>query len=367
MTDNPTQLPYLHGKPQSHGDLRTEPSDFQVIERLPFEPEGEGEHYYLYIRKTEANTLFVARQLAKFFNVKERDVSYAGLKDRHAVTEQWFSVHVPGKQSYDFDALDIEGVELLTAKRHNKKLKTGALSGNTFKLLVRNVTELNALKARWQLVCEQGVPNYFGEQRFGHNGGNLEKATALFTGTKVKDKKKRGIYLSAARSHLFNQMLSKRIEQGLFNRALPGDVMMLSGTQSIFVCEQVDDDIVSRLQAQDISPTSSMWGAGELKSQGAVADMEQAVADAFEDYKRGLPKFGLEQERRANCLYLQEPKLTLGEDSALLEFFLPAGSYATTILRELLVYRDVSEPIVPTKEAQSADSKPTSTEAAAKG
>ena len=105
-------------------------ADFKVFELLPFEPCGEGEHLFIHIRKTGANTLFVARQLAKYFNVKETLVSYAGLKDRFAVTEQWFGVHVPGKQTYDLSDLIIEGVEVLTYKRHNKKLRTGALSGN---------------------------------------------------------------------------------------------------------------------------------------------------------------------------------------------------------------------------------------------
>ncbi|MDX2370638.1 MAG: tRNA pseudouridine(13) synthase TruD, partial [Colwellia sp.] len=194
------ELTYLHGKPQSSGLLRSQKNDFKVFEQLPFSPIGEGEHLFIYIRKTGANTVFVARELAKYFKVKEQLVSYAGLKDRFAVTEQWFGVHVPGKQVYDLQDLTIEGVEVLEYARHNKKLRTGALTGNRFELILRHVTDLQALHKRWNDIVEQGVPNYFGEQRFGIDGGNIDKALALFSGTKVKDKKKRGMYLSAARS-----------------------------------------------------------------------------------------------------------------------------------------------------------------------
>jgi tRNA pseudouridine13 synthase len=337
--------PYLYGKPESTGLLRAEMADFQVYERLPFEPCGEGEHYFLHIEKTGANTVYVARQLARFFDVKEMMVSYAGLKDRHAVTQQWFSVHVPGKQEYDFNQLSIEGVKVLSAKRHNKKLKTGALSGNTFKLTLRKLTDSAALEQRWQQVVKQGVPNYFGEQRFGHQGGNLVAAEELFNGKKIKDKKKRGIYLSAARSAMFNAMVAQRIKQDLFHQACNGDVMMLGGTQSVFDCEQVDELIPKRLASFDIDITASLWGAGELKSAGLVADLEQQIANHYELFAKGLAKFGLKQERRRIRLSISEENLTINGDQAVIEFVLPAGCYATTVLRELIDYQDSSEPL----------------------
>jgi tRNA pseudouridine13 synthase len=185
-----TENTYFHGKPESTGLLRSKISDFKVFEQLPFAPCGEGEHLYIHIRKTGANTLFVARELAKYFQVKEQLVSYAGLKDRFAITEQWFGIHVPGKQAYDLSDLNIEGVEVLSYLRHNKKLRTGALTGNRFEITLREVSALKALADRWQNIVLQGVPNYFGEQRFGIEGGNIERAIALFSGQKVKDKKK---------------------------------------------------------------------------------------------------------------------------------------------------------------------------------
>ena len=208
-------LPYLYGKPEVTGDLRTVEADFKVFELLPFEPTGEGEHFTLKVRKTGANTVYVAKELARFFNVKPQAVTYAGLKDRFAVTEQTFSVHLPGKDVPDLTNLAIEGVEVLSTARHNKKLKTGALIGNRFELTLRNVSNIDELAKRFEQI-KAGVPNYFGEQRFGIDGGNIDKAKQMFAGKRIKDKKKRSIYLSAARSLLFNQVLAKRIELDKF-------------------------------------------------------------------------------------------------------------------------------------------------------
>ncbi len=334
---------YLHGQPAVTGLLRSHYADFKVFEILPFSPCGEGEHLYIHIRKTGANTLYVARQLAKYFGVKEFLVSYAGLKDRFAVTEQWFGVHVPGKKQYDLSDLDIEGVEVLCYERHNKKLKTGVLLGNKFEITLRDVSDVEELKQRWQQAIESGVPNYFGEQRFGIEGGNLDKAQALFSGTKVKDKKKRGMYLSAARSFLFNTIVSQRIENHSFSTIESGDVCMLSGSQSVFAVEQVDAELIQRFNEKDIDITAPMWGAGELMTQEKVRELELTLKVEFALFCAGLAKFGLKQERRRMRLNLAQPKITCEEQVVTLSFVLPAGAYATTILREVVNYQDVSE------------------------
>ena len=374
---------YLYGKPKSCGKLRSKMADFKVFEQLPFQPCGEGEHLFIHIRKTGANTVFVARQLAKYFTVKESLVSYAGLKDRFAVTEQWFGVHVPGKQVYDLSELDIEGVEVLSYARHNKKLRIGALTGNRFELTLRQVTDVEALEQRWQEIAQHGVPNYFGEQRFGINGGNIEKARALFSGTKVKDKKKRGIYLSAARSFIFNSIVNQRIEEQRFNQIIDGDVCMLAGTQSVFAVDSVDEILTKRYLDKDIDITAPMWGAGELMTNGDAQIIEQQVADANQDFSEGLPRFGLKQERRRIRLCISETSIDIEESdiqkndiqetdikiniavkelntiadtntgiktgtnaetsTVKLSFFLPAGCYATTVLRELIDYQDMTE------------------------
>jgi len=336
-------LNYLYTEPQATGQLRSEMSDFKVFEKLPFEPCGEGEHLFVHIRKTGANTLVVARELAKYFKVKEGLVSYAGLKDRFAVTEQWFGIHLPGKAIYDLSDLAIDGVEVLCVKRHNKKLRIGALSGNRFELVLRKVSNTDEVLRRWAAVSQFGVPNYFGEQRFGINGGNLERAKELFQGKKVKDKKKRGLYLSAARSEIFNQIISKRIENSQFEALNVGDVFMLSGTQSVFLADEIDDKIKQRFQEKDIDLTASLWGAGDLMSQDEPQEIEQQVADEHAEFCQGLAKFGLKQERRRIRLSFTEGKIQSENDTITLSFFLPSGCYATTILRELISYQDMTE------------------------
>jgi len=341
-----TTLPkfsYLYGKPQSTGDLRSTMADFKVFENLPFEPCGEGEHLFIHVRKTGENTAFVARQLAKYFGVKENLVSYAGLKDRFAVTEQWFGIHVPGKKEYDLKDLAIEGIEVLSSARHNKKLRIGALTGNTFEITLRNVTHIDELVRKWHAIIEHGVPNYFGEQRFGINGGNIAKALDLFSGTKVKDKKKRGMYLSAARSLMFNTIIHERIEQQTFDQLSAGDVMMLSGTQSVFIAEQVDDSLQQRFKEKDIDITATMWGAGELMSTDDVNQFEASVGEQFPEFCAGLAKFGLKQERRRIRLCISEPDILVNENTVKFTFTLPAGSYATTVMRELIEYTDLTE------------------------
>ena len=345
---------YLHGKPKSTGLIKANPQDFCVFEQLPFLPCGEGEHLFIHIKKIGTNTVFVARELAKYFKVKEQLVSYAGLKDRFAVTQQWFGVHVPGKQVYDLADLAIEGVEILSYKRHNKKLRTGALTGNRFELVIRNVTHLKELFERWEKIIAHGVPNYFGEQRFGIDGGNLDCALALFSGTKVKDKKKRGMYLSAARSAIFNDMINERIKQNSFDKLSIGDVVMLAGTQSVFRLEEIDDVIKQRLIDKDIDITAAMWGAGDLMTEAQPKIFEQEVAEKYHEFAQGLPRFGLKQERRRIRLIINDADLeilpkeatsnNISENRDLPDvkvcFSLAAGSYATTVLRELIDYQD---------------------------
>jgi len=336
---------YLYGKPDITGDLRTSPEDFEVVEQLPFEPSGEGEHLLISIRKKGLNTVFVARQLAKFFSVKDAQVTYAGLKDRFAVTEQWFGVHLPGKADDDLSSLSIEGVEVLTYRRHHKKLRVGALSGNQFNITLRNISDVNSLARRWHAVSQHGVPNYFGEQRFGINGGNIDRANELFSGKKIKDKKKRGIYLSAVRSLLFNQMISERINTQCFDKLQQGDVLMLAGSQSVFVLDEIDDIIVQRYVEKDVDITAPLWGAGSLMTTGKPFKLEQKLIEKHAGFCQGLAKFGLKQERRRIRLSLSNAEITTDKEASIaqLSFFLPAGCFATTVLRELVDYRDLTE------------------------
>ena len=290
--------------------------------------------------------------------MNESLVSYAGLKDRFAVTEQWFGVHVPGKQIFDLTDLNIEGVEVLSSKRHNKKLRIGGLDGNRFEITLRDVTDIDELVRRWHVVSNFGVPNYFGEQRFGINGGNIEKAMGLFSGQKVKDKKKRGMYLSAARSLIFNQMISQRIEQKTFDSIINGDVLMLAGTQSVFRGDLTDESLTTRLVEHDLDITAPMWGAGELMTTDDARAFEQSIADGQQAFCEGLPRFGLKQERRRIRLIIKDTEIKVDNDVVTLSFFLSSGAYATTIMRELIDYTDLTERVdVSTRSSSTVETK----------
>ena len=318
------------------GRFRIEPADFQVDEQMDIALSGSGEHLWLLVRKTGANTDWVAKQLAMCAGVAAKDVGYAGLKDRHAVTTQWFSLQLPGIADPDFSVLPAE-ITVLQAVRHDKKLKRGALTANHFQLVLREVRgDLAEAGTIWQQIGTGGVPNYFGEQRFGHGFGNLRKAEVWFSGSfKPKQRNQRSLYLSAARSWLFNHVLSARIAQGNWNQATAGDVFMFDGGQGWFV-DDGSADLQARVAAQMIHPTGMLWGRGELSSQQAIAELEGTVAAQFPVFCAGLEKQGLKQERRAlRVRVTTEAFEVLGDATVRLAFSLPAGAYATVVLAQL--------------------------------
>lgn len=332
-------LPYAYGQPPIQGQLRVTPEDFQVREEMSFALDGAGEHVWLWVRKRNANTEWVAKRLAERAGVPSGAVSYAGLKDRHAVTEQWFSVHLPGKADPDWNANPHPDFTVLNAIRHSRKLRRGALSGNAFRITVRDLNgDPDELATRLERIVGTGVPHYFGEQRFGREAGNLERAEAMLSGReKVRDRHQRGLYLSAARSALFNAVLARRVVEGSWNSVLPGEVLMLAGSHSIFTVDGVDETIRQRVAAFDVHPTGPLWGAGELRSHGAVHELEAAVAATFPIFRDGLAAAGLEQERRALRLTVEDATLECPDArTAVFNFRLPAGAYATTVLRELI-------------------------------
>jgi len=332
-------LAYALGKPETSGVIRSLPEDFQVDEDLGFDLSGEGEHACLHIRKRNSNTDFIAKQIVRLAGVKNMDVSYAGLKDRHALTTQWFSVYLSNKAEPDWSQLNSDEVEVLEVVRHNRKLRRGSLKGNHFKLVVRDLDgDIASLDQRLQRISSIGVPNYFGEQRFGRD--NLAKARGLFNAEfKVKDRNKRSMYLSAARSAIFNELLSTRVTAANWNQALAGDVMMLDGSHSVFTVEAVDEEIKRRITEFDIHPTGPMWGRGRLASASDALQLEQQCADNFALFCDGLEKAGMKQERRSLRLPVSRLEWQLDDNSLNLSFFLSSGSYATSVLRELLLCR----------------------------
>lgn len=347
-----TELPCAHGGPPLTGMLRAAPEDFFVDEDLGFTADGAGEHVLLRVEKRGANTDFVARELAKYAEVAPDAVSYAGLKDRHAVTRQTFSVHLPGKRiEPDWQALRHEEFRVLEGQRHSRKLKRGALKGNRFRIVLRDIGgDRVTAEARIAAVAKAGVPNYFGEQRFGRGGANVERALKMFEGRRVQ-RHERSLLLSAARSHLFNAVLAARIEARNWRTPLAGEVWMLAGTHSIFGPEPFDAELVRRFGDGDIGLTGPLWGNGALRSAGEVAQIEAGVVARHAQMAAGLEANGLKQERRALVLHAAGFSANWLADCDLeLAFSLPAGAYATTVLREICAWTTPSTPTAASAE-----------------
>lgn len=345
-------LPRAHGEPLGRLQLKSVPEDFVVEEVLAFTPEGEGEHVYLEIEKRSANTAWVAGELAKRAGVAPMAVSFAGLKDRHAVTRQWFSVQVPGRELDPAVLADLPGVTVRTQTRHRGKLRRGAIRANRFALRLRPVDgsalpDAETLAARLAQIRLHGVPNAFGEQRFGRSGDNVERARKVFAGLRVR-RDEYGILVSAARSEVFNQVLAERLRRDCWSRPLEGEVWGLSGSHSIFGPVELDEVLLERHARHDLHLTGPLWGAGELRSAGEVRAIEQGVAEAHADLCRGLEGAGMSQERRSLRLVPEGLEGGLDAEGLWLRFALPAGSYATVLLRELV------ETMEPTRGAGSS-------------
>lgn len=331
-----TLLVHAHGGPVLTGALRVSAEDFRVDEDLGFEPEGSGEHVFLDIEKRDANTEWVARSLASALKLSPVAIGYSGLKDRHAVTRQMFSVHLPGKADPDWSALAIAGVRILSATRHPRKLKRGAHAGNRFMIVLRDVAGDRESAGRIaDSIRRFGVPNYFGEQRFGRNGDNLRMAERLFAGARL-GRSERGFALSAARSLVFNAVLARRVIDGTWSGAVEGDVWMLAGTNSIFGPQELDAEIARRLEMGDIDPTGPMWGRGELRTSHAARELEIATAQQHASLASGLEKAELSHERRSLRLRVEDLQLEWLPDAALrITFSLRSGTFATVVLGEL--------------------------------
>lgn len=325
------------GGPPVRAQVRSTPEDFQVVERLGFELTGDGEHDFLWIEKTAANTTWVARGLARFAGVAVQDVGYAGLKDRAAVACQWFSVRRPSAAGTDWDNLDIPGVRLIASSRNQRKLKTGAHSGNEFRIALRGINTIDESLLSVLVQCRDGgVPNYFGEQRFGRNGGNIDMARAFFSGKRLK-RDDRSMAISAARSLIFNRMLECRVSDGSWNCVEAGDIVNLDGSGSVFAVDDADDALHARCSALDIHPSAALWGKGQSSSGRRIHLLEIEVANEFPDLAAGLERHA-EQSRRALRLAVRNMRWTLNKDVLWLEFFLMRGGFATAVLREIAAY-----------------------------
>lgn len=329
--------PYALGTPNSTAVFKLSPEDFQVNEFFADPFSGQGEHIVLKIEKRGLTTEEVVKSLSKIINKPTKLISYAGLKDRQALTTQWFSIHAPGEEIAGIETLETPNWRVLDSTRHHKKIRPGFLTGNQFVIRLRDVSHPEEVASRLETIQSQGVPNYFGEQRFGRNAGNLFQAHELLTqNLKVKDRFLKGIYYSAARSWLFNLIVGLRVTDLTWNTPLANDVMQLSGSNSIFKIESVDDNLVKRIKEKDLSPASPLPGKSKSK-ENRIAPIEK-IYSQWEPWIRGLEQQGLEEAWRPNILHLQQLECSIKDKSLQLSFTLPPGSYATSVLRELVLY-----------------------------
>lgn len=334
-----TKLTWQHGEPTASGFLKANPEDFVVVEDLGFTPDGEGEHLLVNIRKNGCNTQFVADYLAKFAGIHPRSVNYAGLKDRHAVTEQWFCLHLPGKAAPDFSQFMLEGCQVLQTTRHLRKLRIGSLKGNNFTLVLRHISDRQEVEQRLQAITVHGVPNYFGLQRFGHGGNNLAMARRWANDEiRVKERNKRSFYLSASRSALFNLVASQRLADQQQNKVMDGDALQLAGRGSWFVAKEEElPALQQRLDVGELMITAPLPGDGELGTAAAAWVFEQQCLAQQPELLALLMRERVEPARRALLLYPQNLQWDWWDDATVeLRFWLPAGSFATSVVREMI-------------------------------
>jgi tRNA pseudouridine13 synthase len=372
---NSADLPQPMKPPIKQALYKAKPEDFVVNERLEVDFTGEGEHLWLHIKKSGINTAYLAKLLSEWADIPLRDVGYSGLKDRQALTTQWFSLRLPKKQKpdSDFAPVDIkehETVKIIAEHWHNKKLNRGTHNANQFVITLRDIEfakdqtlgDKSSVEQHLQTISKTGVPNYFGPQRFGFGGNNIREALNLFarplkstSSAKKKNKRKSAVReqnsmeLSAARSLIFNQILAARVQDGSWNTGLNGEVFNLNGSGSIFASEHMDETLQARLASGDIHPTAVMWGAGNNKVAGDAAELENTVVQ--QDALLAALATGLEQrevkaQRRALRLPVEDLSWRWadkqdGEQTLVLSFTLTTGSFATSVLASVVEHLTV--------------------------
>jgi tRNA pseudouridine13 synthase len=338
--------PRAHGAPLARGTLRTEPEDFVVEEDLGFTASGAGQHVLLKVRKRNANTQWVSRELAKLCACHPRDIGYAGLKDRRAIAVQWFTVPKSQLSLEAWREVRHSEFDVLEADAHSRKLPRGALAGNRFIIRIRGIDVADAdLNARTAEIARRGVPNYFGPQRFGHNGANLAR---IGDGLRALHPRERGFVLSAARSLVFNAVLAERARDTTWDHLEAGDIANLDGRGSIFPVDTIDPTLTDRAAQLDIHPTGPLWGRGAPASKQRVADLETRIAAEFPQPCALTADAGMDQERRAlrlavrDLTWHRDPDATgidgklVAANAIVLRFRLTRGSFATTVLREFI-------------------------------
>jgi tRNA pseudouridine13 synthase len=321
------------------GRIKDRPEDFEVEEVPAYEPAGTGDHLYLWIEKRGVGSEFFAREIARRLGVPPGAVGTAGLKDRHAVSRQWVSV--PKECEPNLPAIDDDDVRVLKVSRHTNKLKPGHLRGNKFRILIRGADRANEAAAAKVIdrIRSHGLPNYYGPQRFGREGSTAELGFRCLAGTQPRRIRPFlfKFALSAAQSLLFNDYLARRHADGLLLTVLLGDVMMKWPFGGLFVAEDVPAE-QARLDAWETVPGGPMFGSRTFAAAGVAAEREAAVLRAFDLSPRSFDGFGklVSGTRRHTLVYLDDLAAAWEPDGLRLTFTLPAGSYATVLLREVM-------------------------------
>ena len=329
--------PRAHGAPLPAVEWRETPEDFCVDEDLSFEPSDTGPHWLLRVEKRGANTRWVAAELARIAATHPGEVGYAGLKDRHALTVQWFSVPAQGKPAESWSGVSTQEFRVLEVRANTRKLKRGALTGNRFKIRLRNVNwSREQLEMKLTAVRQQGVPNYFGPKRFGREAFNLDRlADWVHSGESPRGRTPREFALSSARSLMFNAVLSARVQAGDWSQLAPGDLASLDGSSSHFAVEAVDESLRERLARFDIHPSGPLWGRNDPASGGRARDYELAVGRDYPEVSSLLDREGLQQERRSLRSAVHSLSAEYEASTLTLAFRLGRGQFATAVLREI--------------------------------
>ena len=325
------------------GILRKKPKDFKVTEINDIHLSGTGEHLWLYKEKTGSNTDWVAKQLSNICQVPQRNVAYAGLKDRQAVTQQWFSVQLPKiSDRKKIQSALPDNVSILKSDFHSRKIKRGQLQANRFEIVIREIEgDLAGISNNIEQILQNGVPNYFGNQRFGSEMGNIQKCQDWFAGnTKVKSKNLKSLLISTARSHIFNEILASRINNGSWNKPMLGDIVQLDGSHSWFHCKDASTkEIEKRIKQFDVHITAAMYGENQVQSTEDCAFLENKIAKKHTIYHIGFEHFRLKQDRRSMRIIPRNFKFDFRAKDLFLQFELSSGSYATGVIREIVKFQ----------------------------
>lgn len=331
MSATVVDWPTAHGAPLGDAVIRRSPADFVVTEQLVPTGLSGGEHLWLWIEKVSSNTQLVAAQLAEYFGVRKRDVAYAGLKDRHAITRQWFSIWLPGGEKKGvLPPPDHAEFRVLQHVWQTKKIRRGMHSGNHFALVLRDVkVSTQMLEQRLQQISAQGVPNYYGSQRFGITFDARPLAIRW-----SDDRFQRGMQLSAVRSFLFNLQLAQRVKQQRWQTpALPG-WLSWRGSNAGFVADVLDERLQHLLESHELSPSAWLPGVVADPRLAATED-ELAALTTHSIWLDQLRERRVLAARRATVLGVNQVEHRIDNDALKLSFTLPPGAFATVVLSEL--------------------------------